>query len=91
MISEAYKRKRWTREQIRAARCARLAPLIESEGMALIEKGGGNYQLPDRPGLIVKDSYWRWPTYDMQGNTIDFFVKVLGRSFSETMQIISSS
>ncbi len=33
------------------------------------------------PGLIVEDSYWRWPERNLAGNAIDFQVLVLGLSF----------
>ena len=33
-----------------------------------------NFLLPAYPGLILKDSYWRWPERDKAGNTIGFFV-----------------
>ena len=26
------------------------------------------------PGLIVQNSYWRWPQHNLAGNTIDFFL-----------------
>jgi len=52
---------RWTREQIRAARMAALVPLLQQRGLQIIERQAGNYVLPAYPGLIVKDSYWRWP------------------------------
>jgi hypothetical protein len=43
-----------------------------------------------RSHLIIKDSYWRWPERDRAGNTIDFFVQVLGLNFHQAMrQIIS--
>jgi hypothetical protein len=48
----------------------------------------GNLNLPAFPGLIVKDSYWRWPQRDLAGNAIDFFVEVLGLSFAEAMRQI---
>ena len=41
------------------------------------------------PGLIVKDSYWRWPERDLAGNAIDFCVKVLGLSFHDAMREIT--
>ena len=50
----------------------------ESPAEHLLEHGGGNYLLPAFPGLIVKDSYWRWPERDLAGNAIDFHVQVLG-------------
>ena len=80
---------RWTREQIRAARAAPLIPLLQKRGLQLIAREAGNFRLPAFPGLIVKDSYWRWPERDLAGNAIDFFMRVLGLSFHDAMgQII---
>ena len=79
---------RWTREQIRAARMAPLAPLLQKQGLQLLEREAGNLSLPAYPGLIVKDSYWRWPERDLAGNAIDFFMRVLGRSFPDAMRQI---
>jgi hypothetical protein len=82
---------RWTREQIRSARKAPLVTLLQKRGLQLIEKEAGNFQLPSFPGLIVKESYWRWPNRNLAGNAIDFFVQVLGMSFHDAMrQIIAS-
>ena len=82
---------RWTREQIRAARLVLLVPLLQKRGLQLIEGEAGNYQLPAYPGLIVKDSYWRWPQRELAGNTIDFFVQVLGLSFHDAMREITGT
>ena len=77
---------RWSREQIRAARLVPLAPLLQNRGLQLVQQEAGNFILPAYPGLIVKDSYWRWPESDRAGNAIDFFVQVLGMSFHEAMR-----
>jgi hypothetical protein len=79
---------RWTREQIRAARMAPLVPLLQKRGLQLIEKEAGNFHLSAFPGLIVKESYWRWPERDLAGNAIDFFVQVLKMSFHDAMRHI---
>ena len=81
----------WTREQIRDARKAQLAPLIAKRGLALVELPADNFAVTAFPGLIVKDSYWRWPERGQAGNTIDFLVQVLGLSFHEAMKTISAS
>ena len=39
-------------------------------------------------GLLLKDSYWRWPQRNLAGNAIDFFVKLLGLSFNDAMRQI---
>lgn len=82
---------RWTREQIRAARLAPLVPLLEKMGLQMIERPAENVELPAYKGLVVKDSYWRWPEKDQAGNAIDFFVQVLGLSFHEAMRRIIGS
>ena len=76
---------RWTREQIRAARMAPLVLLLQKRGLQLIQKEAGNFELSAFPGLILKESYWRWPERNLQGNTIDFFMRVLGLPFHEAM------
>ena len=82
---------RWTRQQIRAARMAPLAPLLQMRGLQLLEREAGNLSLPAYPGLIVKDSYWRWPERNLAGNAIDFFMRVLGLSFHDAMRQITES
>ena len=82
---------RWSREQIRAARLASLAPLLQKRALQLVEQAAGNYLLPAFPGLILKDSYWRWPQRNLAGNAIDFFVQVLGLSFHDAMRQITGT
>ena len=82
---------RWTRQQIRAARHAPLLPLLQKRGLQLVEGHAGNFQLPAFPGLIVKESYWRWPERNMAGNAIDFFVQVLATSFHDAMREITGT
>jgi hypothetical protein len=82
---------RWTREQIRAARLAPLVPLLQRRGLQLLERDAGNYELSTHPGLILKDSYWRWPQRDLAGNAIDLFTQVLGLSFHDAMRAITGT
>ena len=81
--------KPWSRDQIRSARRKELAPLIQKRGLDLRDRGGGNMEITQHPGLIVKASFWNWPERELSGNTIDFFVKVLGASFNDAMREIS--
>jgi hypothetical protein len=82
---------RWTRDQIRAARIAPLAPLLQKRGLQLLELPAGNFELATHPGLRVKDSYWRWPERNLAGNAIDFFMRVLGLTFNDAMRQITGS
>ncbi len=81
---------RWSREQIRAARLAPLVPLLQQRGLQLVAQDAGNFRLPAYPGLIVKDSYWRWPERNLAGNAIDFHVQVLGLSFHDAMRHLTA-
>jgi hypothetical protein len=81
---------RWTREQIRAARLAPLVPLLQTRGLELVPREAGNVALPAYPGLIVKDSYWRWLERNLAGNAIDFCIQVLGLCFHDAMRLIHS-
>jgi len=80
---------RWSRAQIRAARMAPILPLLQQRGLSVIERSEGNFELATAKGLLIKASYWRWPQHELAGNTIDFFVKVLGLSFNEAMRQIT--
>ncbi len=64
---------------------AELPPLLEKRGLALRDRGGGNFEIESCKGLSLKASYWRWPDRNMAGNAIDFFTKVLGTSFNDAM------
>ena len=80
---------RWTRQQIRAARVAPLVPLLQRRGLQLVELPAGNFALAAYPGLLVKDSYWRWPERNLAGNAIDFFMRVLDLSFHDALRQIT--
>ncbi len=91
---------RWTRDQIRAARLAPLAPVLQKCGLQLVEREAGNFELPAYPGLLLKDSYWRWPERNQAGlsacdaqagNAIDFFIQVMGMSFHDAMRQITGT
>lgn len=71
------------------ARLAPLEPILRRRGLRLIERGAGNLELADRPGLILKDSYWRWPDREMSGNAIDLLTRVMGLSFHDAMTEIT--
>ncbi len=79
---------RWTREQIRAARVAPLVPLLQQRGLTLREREAGNFELATHPGLLLKDSYWRWPQRNLAGNAIDFCVQILGLSFHDALRAL---
>jgi len=49
---------------------------------------GGNFAVAAYPGLIVKDSYWRWPERELAGNAIDCCTQILGLSFHDAMRAL---
>jgi len=51
-------------------------------------KRARNFELPAFPGLIVKESYWRWPERNLGGNAIDFFVQIFQMNFHDAMRQI---
>jgi len=76
---------RWSREQIRAARLVALVPLLEKRGLQLIAREAGNFILPAYPGLIVKDSYWRWPEQPLPSSPYDGSPAKSGRHRRKTV------
>jgi hypothetical protein len=54
------------------------------------DPGAGNYHIREHPDIVVKDCFWRDPHSQRAGNTIDFFVTVLGMSFAQAMDAISA-
>jgi hypothetical protein len=65
-----------------------LVPLLQKRGLPLRERDAGNFELSSHPGLLLKDSYWRWPERNLAGNAIDFCVQVLGMSFHDAMRLL---
>ena len=84
-------KKRWDHEQIRRARKIPLAPLLRQRGYPLRQRPGDNFLVQDHQDLVVKDSYWVWPSRRLQGNAIDFLMLVECRSFHEAMEILAPS
>ena len=79
---------------------APLAPLLQRRGLQLVERPADNFELAAYKGLLLKDSYWRWPERNLAGNAIhppqfcyggrvDFFVQVPGLSFHDAMRQIT--
>jgi hypothetical protein len=81
--------KRWTSDDVRRARQRELAPLLTAMGVVLQPLEDGNMLLVGEPGkLIVKENYWIRTDPNESGNAIDFFVKIRGMSFVETIRLL---
>ena len=63
--------------------------MLSARGMALKPLAAGNHLVVDHGDLVVKHGYWRWPERELQGNAIDFFMAVEGRTFHQAMEILS--
>ena len=81
----------WTKAEIRQARQRPLAPILARRGLQLKPLPQENFRVAQYDDLVVKSSYWRWPSRGLDGNAIDFFVRVEGMSFSEAMRILADS
>ena len=79
----------WKKSEIRRARKVELAPLLIQRGLQLKKLADENFLVPRYDDLIVKKSYWIWPSNNLGGNAIDFFIVVQGMSFSQTMKLLS--
>lgn len=93
----------WTKQQIRLARKIKLAPILLQRNYRLHPLKNGNFEIlpalgaveghddnvTQESGIVIKESFWTWPERNMAGNTIDFFVKIEGRSFNQAMEIIT--
>jgi len=68
-----------------------LAPLLAAMGVVLQPLEDGNTRIVGEPGnVIVKENYWIQTDSGEAGNAIDFFVKLRGMAFAETMRLLLS-
>ena len=81
----------WTKSDIRNARKKQLAPILRARGIQLKPMPAGNFLLVEYDDLLVKESYWRWPSRNIDGNAIDFFMTVEGKTFNQAMQVLIDS
>ena len=79
----------WNKSDIRRARKVDLAPVLRGKGLQLRPLLDDNFLVVTYYDLFVKKSFWRWPSRNLCGNSIDFFIRVQGLSFNETMKLLS--
>ena len=57
----------WTKDEIRDAREAILAPLLIEQGYNLHKQSDGNFRMEELTDLVVKENYWVWPSKKING------------------------
>ena len=81
----------WTHTEIRKSRKKVLKPILENLGYRLKPLEQNNYLVMNMPDkIIIKESYWINQVDGTSGNAIDFFVKLCGKNFNETMKLLQS-
>jgi len=81
----------WTHTEIRKSRKKVLKPILENLGYRLKPLKQNNYLVMNMPDkIIIKESYWINQVDGTSGNAIDFFVKLCGKNFNETMKLLQS-
>ena len=78
----------WTQHDIDTARNTRLAPILAQRGYATTSLPNGAVLVRNFHGLLIHDNHWSWRTERLHGNTIDFFIILEGKTFSQAMQIV---
>ena len=79
----------WTKADIRNARRIILKPVLEALDYQLEHAGGENYKvLGLTKDITIKAGYWICHDDGTSGNAIDFLMKIDGKSFAQTMQIL---
>jgi hypothetical protein len=81
----------WKRSEIQTARQTPLKPLLERLGYQLSPTGQENYVVVGMPAeVVIKQHYWVCKDDGSAGNSIDFLMKLLGKSFNEAMELLTS-
>jgi hypothetical protein len=81
----------WTPHDIDAARSADLAPILAQRGYTTTTLPNGAVLLRNYRGLIIHANRWTWKCERLHGNTIDFFVTLEGKTFSQAMAIVTDA
>mgnify|MGYP001766859515 CR=1 FL=1 len=81
----------WTPHDIDAARTADLAPILAQRGYTTTKLPNGAVLLRNFRGLIIYGNRWTWKSEDLHGNTIDFFITLEAKTFSQAMAIVTGT
>jgi hypothetical protein len=77
----------WTTQDIDDARSSDLAPILARRGYHTTPLPNGAVLLRDFRGLIINGNRWTWASEGLQGNTIDFFITLEGKTFTQAIAI----
>ena len=78
----------WTKDEIQQARTRPLAPILAERGYQLVEMPSGALIVPAIKGLVINGFTWYWAPQNLKGNTIDFFMTLEAKTFTDTMQML---
>ena len=81
----------WTPHDIQTARAAMLAPILVRKGYAILKLPNGAVLLRNFRGLLIHGNRWTWKSEHMYGNTLDFFITVEGKTFSQAMELLCNT
>ena len=79
----------WQKHEIIQARATPLVPVLQKCGYKLKKLRANNFRVIKHGDLIVKEHYWLWPSKNMKGSAIDYFIFVEQKTFQEAMRILS--
>ncbi len=77
----------WTTQDIDDARRSELAPILARRGYKTTALPNGAVLLRDFRGLIIHGNRWTWTSQGLQGNTIDFFITIEAKTFTQAIAI----
>ena len=80
----------WSKNDIERARTTDLALVLAQQGFTLRELPANTFLVTEYRGLVIHGHNWLWKAHHLHGNTIDFFVVLLGHTFDEAMRVLCS-
>ena len=78
----------WTTQDIDDARSSDLAPILARRGHNTTTLPNGAVVLRNLRGLVIHGNRWTWTSEGLKGNTIDFFVAIEGKTFTQAIAIV---
>ena len=74
---------------VKQAREANLVAYLQANGTALVKKGVNRWQGVEHDSLVVSGNKFVWNSKGIEGNTLDYAIKVEGVPFREAVEMIT--